>query len=504
MATTIVTRGHYFNKGRLRIRVEGVSKNRGYAQFLAEWLSRKNGIQSVTANHLTGKVLIFFSLKCIGESEILQEINLCHIKYIELLSRHEKKSSIRAASGTVANQEDTAKRSEITVRLSPTLLASAKLFLWSIGFAALNFFLTRDVKRSMAVLIAGCPVAMTISRSAALKLAAAIGRGRGMFVKNENLLETISKADTVVFNVAKSIVGPTARIHEFVTIDNRYTDSEILRLAVALIGMLQPITVISADNVKRFGRDLPSFSDVEISDYGIKAVAGNEQVCVGNAKFLAGNNIPFAKFYPRMRRMEHLGLSALSIAINGKLAGILGYNCKPRLESQQAVVELQSLGMNYFDLVSCDASKSVQKIMNRLRVTKPWTVGLPECKAIIDQLQQSGRQVIMVGEGISDAQALKAATVGVVMNCSMIEERAQAADVIIKGSNLQGIPNLIRLDRFTDEVTRQNLVLSAGLCAGGIALAAARKISITASLYMLGISIMLVLFNSARIYTCEE
>lgn len=157
VASTITAKECFLLHGRMRISVEGLSRNRSYAQYLSMWLNEKNGIRSATANHLTGKLLVLFKPNRIMVSEILQEICLCRAQYSKLLDRTAESPNTLAASKAETNEKVTATTIEIA--------------LWSIGIAALTFLLTRDVKRSMAVLIAGCPSAVALSRHAALGLA---------------------------------------------------------------------------------------------------------------------------------------------------------------------------------------------------------------------------------------------------------------------------------------------------------------------------------------------
>ncbi|SMC99697.1 ATPase, P-type (transporting), HAD superfamily, subfamily IC [Sporomusa malonica] len=487
VASTITAKACLQFPGRLRISVEGLLRNRSYAQYLSMRLSERNGIRSATANHLTGKLLVFFKPNRIMVSEILQEICLCRTQYSKLLDRTAESPNTLASSKTETNKKVT---------------STTELALWSIGIAALTFLLTRDVRRSMAVLIAGCPVAVALSRHAALGLAVVVARRGGVFVKDANMIEIIGKADTVVFDESSIIAGATAELHDIVGIDKNHTAAEVLRLAASTVaGTTHPLTGMLLGHVKSDGRELSSASDVEVRAFGVMAVVDSDRIIVGNVKFLAQENIMVERAFPRIRRMEHLGLSLLCIAINGKLAGIVGYSYQLRPESHEAVGRLRALGVNYIGLVIGETSNSIQDIIDRLGVPEYWTADSSESKkAIIDQLQQNGRRVIMVGNGGNDAQALKAATVGMAIDCNIAEGTAQSADVIIKGDDIREIPNLIHLGKFTDEVIWQNRALSAGLSAVGVSLAAVQSISPMAIMWILGI--ITVLANSARILTC--
>jgi Ca2+-transporting ATPase len=376
-----------------------------------------------------------------------------------------------------------------------------KLVPWSIGVAALTFVVTRDPARSLAVLLAGTPVAIALSRHAALGSALGVALRDGIYVKDARHFEAVSQADAVLFDNAGTLPAAVPKVTEVAVIEKAYTAEEVVGLAASAVAAARhPLAAMLINYARRQKVEILPVEKRTVFDCGVAAVVNGDTVAVGDELFMAQEKVYTKRANSRVRRMHHLGLAVVFVGVNGKVAGVIGYTEEVTAESVEAVGQLRTLGISRIGLVKSDPRVSAQTVKDSLGITEQWGATLPDDKqAIVKRLHRDKHRVIMVGDGINDGQALAAADVGIALGCGGSRASARAADIIVKGDDPRKIANLVHLSKYTGEVIRQNIALSTGLSIAGVALAAGRLLSPVAAMLLLNVSTAAVLLNSARV-----
>ncbi|WP_165865842.1 cation-translocating P-type ATPase [Lucifera butyrica] len=384
---------------------------------------------------------------------------------------------------------------------SPPEQYTGKFMYWALVIAGIVLFITRDFRRSLAVLLAGCPAAIALARSAALGTAAAQAAGRGIFIKDIEAIERAGQVDTVLFDKTGTITAALPRVAEIMTLIPGYKDTDVLLLAAsAEKSTSHPLARMLVSEVRSRGLTLLSAENQSQLDYGIQAAIQGNRVSVGNHLLMERERIPTFRAKAKAMRLEHLGRSVLYVAVNRRLIGVLGISDIIKTESYEGVHRLRTLGITDIGVVTGDTSYAAEHICNELGLTAKWDSMLPaEKMKMVEKLKRSGKRIAMVGDGTNDSPAFTASDVSIVMGMSGTGEAVRTADIVLGSDDPRNVAAVIEIGRHTNEVIRQNLVLAAGFSVVGMALAAARFISPVTAGLLLNVSTLAVVLNSGRL-----
>lgn len=380
-------------------------------------------------------------------------------------------------------------------------LYSGRLVPWTIGIAAAIFLLTRDYRRSLAVLLAGCPAAVALASHTTLGMAVAQAARQGIFVKDTNSIQIAEKIKTVVFDKTGTLTTAHPEISGIVALDRQVDENEILaRAASAEAAVRHPLAQMIRQAALVKGLDIKPVQNQEIFSYGTKGFIGQDVVMVGSEQLMADHGINITQAKARTMRFQHLGSKVVYVALNHKLIGLIGVNDTLRPESQQAIEAIRAAGIADIRILSGDTESSVSVIARQLGLEQVWSGMLPEDKLrMIVQLQQEGQHVAMVGDGVNDSPAMSAATLGIALGTAGADLAVRAADIVICGDDVRKVGEVVELSRETMQVMRQNLAFAAGSSVVGIALAVMQVISPLSAALLLNMSTLGVVLNSARL-----
>lgn len=377
---------------------------------------------------------------------------------------------------------------------------SIKLVPWAIGIAGVTLLLTRDLQRSLAVLLAGCPMAIALSSNTSLGMSVAQAANQGILVKDARALEVAEQVDVVLFDKTGTLTSARPQVGEVVVVDRRFSQEQILILAAAAKkSTSHPLARMLIAETKSRHLTLPVAVSEMVVGYGVRAIVGDRDVCVGNERLMAQEKINIASGKVKALRMQHLGNSPLYVAVNQKLVGLISIRDVLRPESRSAIEQLRIAGIKEIGIITGDNAYAVETVSGELEVMHSWSAMLPEDKVkLVANLRKQGRTVIMVGDGTNDSPAMAAANIGVAMTCGT-KEAIESADIIITGDDPRKVAGIVAISKKTMQVMRQNLAFSAGMNAIGIALAAMRFISPITAVLLQNISTVGVLINSSRL-----
>jgi Cu+-exporting ATPase len=193
-----------------------------------------------------------------------------------------------------------------------------------------------------------------------------------------------------------------------------------------------------------------------IAGHGVKAEVDHQQILVGNRRLFKENQIDLETAHDDLEKLEESGSTALLVAVDGQLAGVIGVADTIKEGSLKAISELHEMGLEVA-MVTGDNHRTAKAIGDQVGVDKVLAEVLPGDKAAqVKKLQAEGHVVAMVGDGINDAPALAQADIGIAIGTGTDVAMASAPVVLISG-DLRGVPKAIALSRRTLKTIKQNL-----------------------------------------------
>ncbi len=309
---------------------------------------------------------------------------------------------------------------------------------------------------AVAVLIIACPCAMGLATPAAIMVGTGKGAENGILIRSAAALERAHKIQTVVLDKTGTLTVGKPSVTDIVTGD--IGEDELLRLAASVERFSEhPLAqaIVNAaserylllDDVKGFNA-LPGF--------GVKAEIKGTTLSLGNLALMKQNGLRLNGLEAKAVEFSNQGKTAMFVGSNGEVQGIIAVADTLRPESKDAVKAMRAQGLEVVMLTG-DNEKTALAIAALLDVDSVVSEVLPRDKAKqISEIQALGRAVAMVGDGINDAPALAQADVGIAIGTGT-DVAMEAADIILVGADLHGVPTAISLSKATMRTIKQNL-----------------------------------------------
>ena len=323
-----------------------------------------------------------------------------------------------------------------------------RLVPYTLGGTALVWLFTRNITKTLAVLMVDFSCALKLAMPIAVLSAMRESNARHMSVKGGRFLEAVAKADTIVFDKTGTLTYAQPRVAEVVTFGGRRED-DMLRLAACLEEHYPHSlanAVVEEARVRGLNHEEYHSSVEYVVAHGISSTVEGKKVIIGSYHFVfedEGCRVPEgdeAKFDGLSDAYSHLYL-----AISGELAAVVCISDPLRAEAADAVRALHEQGIAHIVMMTGDNRKTAEAVAAQVGVDEVYAEVLPEDKArFIQQLKQSGRTVCMVGDGINDSPALSCADVSVSMKDSSDIAR-EVADISLLSSSLSELAVLREL-----------------------------------------------------------
>jgi heavy metal translocating P-type ATPase len=341
----------------------------------------------------------------------------------------------------------------------------------ALGAAALTFVLTRDVRATIAVVIVAG--ACGIAAGTPLAILGGIGRAArlGAIIKGGLYLELLGKVNTLVLDKTGTLTFGTPAVRAILPVAGVTADAVLDAAAAAEWRSEHPLAKTIVAHAQASGRTI---AEPELfgstPGRGIHATLGGERVLVGNQALMQAQGITV----PVHLLAGHEGLSAVYVARGTHVLGAIAVADTLRPEAKQALDSLRRMGLTTI-LLTGDAHTVANEVAHQLGISEVGAELLPEEKRTrVKALVHAGRTVAMLGDGINDAPALMAATVGVAMG-SGTDVARESADVVLLGNDLTRFVETLVVARCTRRIIWQNFAgtlvvdtLGVGLAASGL------------------------------------
>ncbi|HVL87373.1 MAG TPA: heavy metal translocating P-type ATPase [Candidatus Thermoplasmatota archaeon] len=324
----------------------------------------------------------------------------------------------------------------------------------------------------LAVLLAGAPASLPLAVRPALHGARLAARVRGALVKDAQALERLARVQTIVFDKTGTLTqGRLALAHVEGLAKNQ---EEILALAAAAEahnGHLLARAVVAAAADRRI--EPARVTDARtLASVGVEATFEGRELLVGSAKLLRSRRVDIERALARWDELQSKGFTTVGVSVGGTLVGLLAFSDPLRPESGEAAARLRELGVECA-IVTGDHVRTAEAAARELGLRRVFAEITPQGKAgAVRGLQEGGRVVAVVGDGVNDAPALAAADVGIAMG-SGAQVAVEEAGVVLLRPDVRLVPELVSLARLRMERARSSLRLAIAFLAVAMALAAA-------------------------------
>ena len=309
----------------------------------------------------------------------------------------------------------------------------------------------------IAVLVIACPCALGLATPTAIMVGTGKGAENGILIKSGQALEAAYQLDTIVLDKTGTITVGKPSLTDLLPLA-AFNRSDLLQLiASAEQHSEHPLAQAILEAAEEEGLDLLPVSHFEaIVGRGLAAQVEGRHLLVGNESLMKEKNIDSSAFQEQLLELSQEGKTAMFVAVDGQLAGILAVADEMKSSSLSAVQELQSMGLEVIMLTG-DREETATAIAQKAGIQKVIAGVLPDGKATaIKDLQEAGKKLAMVGDGINDAPALVQADVGIAIG-SGADVAIESADVVLMHSDLQDVVKAIKLSQATIRNIKENL-----------------------------------------------
>lgn len=325
------------------------------------------------------------------------------------------------------------------------------------GFYLIGNDFNTGLINAVAVLVIACPCALGLATPTAIMVGTGKAAENGILIKSGEHLERAHKMDTIIFDKTGTITKGEPEVTDLLSVGNIDKD-EVLRIAASVEKAsehpLGQSIVKYAQDEKIKLTDTESF--MSISGKGLAAVFEGKDVLIGNRRLMKENKVSIDNFEDEMLRLEQEGKTAMLIALDGEISGIIAVADQIKETSLKAIKELQAMDLDVY-MITGDNERTAKAIANQVGITNVLADVLPENKAeAVEKLKSEGKHVGMVGDGINDAPALAASDVGFAIGTGT-DVAMEAADITLMKGDLNGVVTAIRLSHRTMKTIKQNL-----------------------------------------------
>lgn len=332
-------------------------------------------------------------------------------------------------------------------------IALLAMVVWLLCGATFEFAMTIAV----SILVVSCPCALGLATPTAIMVGTGRGASNGILIKSAEALETAHSVNVVVMDKTGTITQGKPMITDL-KYQSDVTESQLLQIAASLEKLSEhPLArAIVAEAEKRNIHFLPVDQFEQIPGQGIKGNINGMDCLAGNQKLLNIEGVHDGVLEQLQDQMADQGKTPLFFAAAGKLIGMIAVADVVKPTSKQAIEELQAIGIQVVMLTG-DHKKTAEAIRKQVGVDRVVAEVLPQDKEReVRKLQESGKKVAMVGDGINDAPALARADVGIAIGAGT-DVAMESADIVLMHNDLLDVAGAIELSKATIRNIKENL-----------------------------------------------
>ena len=317
----------------------------------------------------------------------------------------------------------------------------------------------RGLVAAVTVLIIACPCAMGLAVPTAVMVSTGRGAELGVLIKKGEALERTGHLDVLALDKTGTVTEGRPVVESVSLAPGTEMDANtLLQLAASVERLsehpLGEAIVAEAERRGIAGRDVLDFRS--FAGKGVTGVVEGRQVAAGNALLMVATGADTVLLREESEHRTRRGQTTVFIAVDGQLAGLIAVADPIRMTSTNAVSRLRKLGLDLV-LLTGDDDRTARAVGKSVGIERVIAEVLPDEKLrVVRRIQEEGKKVALVGDGLNDAPALAQADIGIAMGTG-VDVAVEAADIVLMRSDLLGVVDAIGLSRRTMRIIRQNL-----------------------------------------------
>ncbi|MEJ6951384.1 heavy metal translocating P-type ATPase [Natronospora cellulosivora (SeqCode)] len=313
-----------------------------------------------------------------------------------------------------------------------------------------------SILATIAVLVISCPCALGLATPTAIMVGSGKGAEKGVLIRKGESIQTIRETKIIAFDKTGTITKGKPEVTDILNF-NGINREEVLFYAASLEKASEhPLGEAIVKAADEDGIDLAEVDDfTSVTGKGVKGLLNGKEVLIGNRKMMDDYNIEHQEYHQEQEKLENEAKTAMLLAVDGKLVGIVAVADTLKEDSVQAIKEIESMGIRTA-MITGDNQRTANAIAKSVGISQVLAEVLPDGKVDkIKELQDEYGVVAMVGDGINDAPALKQANVGIAIGTGT-DIAIEAADITLVRGNISAVISAIKLSNATFRKIKQN------------------------------------------------
>lgn len=329
------------------------------------------------------------------------------------------------------------------------------------------------LEKFIAVLVIACPCALGLATPTSIMAGSGRAAEFGILFKGGEHLETTHQLDTIILDKTGTVTNGEPSLTDVILAEGMDESEFLMLVGTAERNSEHPLAQAIVEGIKEKGIELGSPDEFEaIPGFGIQSTVDGKQLLVGTRRLMAKHAIHIQEHLPKMEELEKQGKTAMLVAVDNRYAGIVAVADTIKETSKEAIARLLEMELDVV-MITGDNTATAHAIAEQVGIKHVIAEVLPEGKAEeVKKLQQAGKKVAMVGDGINDAPALATADIGMAIGTGT-DVAMEAADITLIRGDLNSIADAIFMSKKTIINIKQNLFWALAYNSLGIPIAAA-------------------------------
>lgn len=372
-----------------------------------------------------------------------------------------------------------------------------------VALSIIVYFISKDLHLAITFLVVACPGALVIG--APVSNVAGVGNGakNGVLIKGGEVMERLSKVDTVVFDKTGTLTKGKPEVTEIMTF-GKQDKMELLRL-VAIAEKISEHhlgqTIVKEAKRKKINLNVEPEEVEVIKGNGIKAKVENYYLAIGNRKLFDSEGIEISnEILAYAVNREKAGNTAVFAAVDGEVYGVFSIADQIREDAKRALADLRKNGIKKIVMLTGDNKHTAELVATELGLDEFHAELLPEDKVgFIKKLKAEGHIVAMAGDGINDAPAIATADIGLAMGEGGTDVSMETADVVLMADKLMQFVHAYSLAKATINNMKQNTYFAVGIVILLLAGVLNGSIHLASGMFIHEASVLIVILNAMRL-----
>jgi len=311
---------------------------------------------------------------------------------------------------------------------------------------------------AISTVVIACPDALGLATPTAVAVGTGLGAKHNILIKDASTLEQVSKIQTIVLDKTGTLTEGRPKVTDIATIENFDSNQALQLIAAAEAKSNHPLSIAILEELKQRKLSLPDKVEKfeNLAGLGVKAEVSGKKVLVGTVKLMNENNIDTAFLKNKINEFLEKGETIMILAVDGKAVAAVGAADPIKPSAAKAITRMKELDIEV-TMITGDNQKTAEAVAKQLNIRRVFAEVLPGDKAnYVKKLQDEGKFVAMVGDGVNDAPALAQADIGIAIGAGT-DVAIETAKVVLMRSDPVDVLRAIRLSKATVTKMKQNL-----------------------------------------------